>query len=204
MKRRRVCIAGLAALLCLLLIPAGELESQVNEPAAGRPPNRFYGSVGLGFVNLGRGVGVGIPLGFTAVLNRYRLIGTVNALDIGLLEGDDRDSRYVRPYYGSTLCVDSLTGYRAMSYQCSGGTDAVRSAGVDLSYIIFDEVWISDQPGKLFAGLGGRYANPRTFYGTVGIYFDSRSRNAGGAKLAIGRDYVNLGIVWGFDLSRLF
>lgn len=204
MKRRRVCIVRLASLLCLLLIPAGELGSQINEPTAGRQPNRFYGSMGLGIVNLDQGVGVGIPLGITAILNRYRLIGTLNVLDIGLLEGNDRDPRYVRPYYRSTLCVDSLTGWQVMDYHCSGGTDAVRSAGMDLSYIIFDEVWISDRPGKLFAGLGGRSANPRTLYGTVGIYFESRSRNAGGAKLAIGRDYVNMGIVWGVDLQRWF
>ena len=203
MKRGRVCIARLASLLCLLLIPTGELESQVSEPTAGRQPNRYYGSVGLGFVNLDSRVGVGIPLGFTAVLNRYRLIGTVNALDIGLLEGNNRDPRYVRPY-GSSLCVDSLTGYRVMNYQCSGGTNAVRSAGMDLSYIVFNEVWISDKPGKLFAGLGGRSANPQAFYATVGIYFDARSQNATGAKLAIGRNYVNMGIVWGLDLQRWF
>ena len=67
----------------------------------------------------------------------------------------------------------------------------------------FDEVWIGDQPGKLFAGLGHRFAQPQTFYGTIGLFFDNRSRDAGGVKLAIGRDYVNLGIVWGWDLTRI-
>jgi len=204
MKRgRRDQLLGAAFFCGLLLAPAGESGSQVSEPPL-RQPNRFYGSVGLGFINLERGTGVDIPLGFTAVLNRYRLIGTVNVLDIGLMEGDDRDPRYQRPVFGSSMCFDTQTKYQVPDYRCSGGTDALGSAGGDLSYIFFDNVWISDQPGKLFAGAGYRVSHPRTVYGTFGIYFDARSRHAGGVKLAIGQAYVNLGIVWGFDLRRIF
>ena len=201
--RRPHRLAGAACLCCLLLAPAGKLGSQ--QPAARvKPSSRFYGSVGLGFINLERGTGVDIPLGFTAVLDRYRLLGTVNVLDIGLMEGTDRDPRYYRPYFGSSICVDSQTGYQVSDHRCSGGTDALGSSDVDLSYIFFDEVWIGDQPGKLFAGIGHRFSQPRTFYATIGLFFDARSRHAGGVKLAIGQEYVSLGIMWGLDLRRIF
>ncbi len=78
------------------------------------------------------------------------------------------------------------------------------SSAVDLSYIVFDEVWISDKPGRLFAGIGHRFAKPQTLYGTIGIFFDTRSRGAGGAKLNIGEEYMSLGIVWGVDLLSFF
>ena len=189
---------------CLALVLAGGPGSPEGSPERTERPVRLYGSFGLGFVNLERKIGLGIPLGATVVLDRYRLIGTVNALDLGLLEGDDRDPRYYRPLFGRSICVDSQTGWQVPDYYCSGGTDLVGSAGIDLSYIFFDEVWIGDQPGRLFGGVGRRFAHPQTLYGTVGIYFDARSRGAGGIKLAVGRDYVNLGIAWGFDLSRFF
>jgi len=215
---------GFVALLGLLMVPGVErgmqgagaqIQNEQRGPASQgdgalveserRPAvSRLYGSVGLGFVNLDRGVGIGIPLGFTALLSRYRLIGTANLLDVGLLEGDDRDPRYFRPYLGSSLCVDSRTGWSVPNYYCSGGTDALFSTSADLSYILLDEVWFSDKPGRLFVGIGRRFAKPQTFYGTLGLFFDSRSRAAGGAKLNIGEEYMNLGIVWGLDLPRVF
>ena len=203
---RRAHTIGLALLLALLLAPAGESQMatwQETPPPRKPPVNRFYASVGVGFLNIDRGIGVNIPLGFTTVLGRYRLLATARLLDVGLLEGNDRDPRYIRPSFHSTLCFDSQAGYYVPSYHCSGGTDALLSSAVDLSYVLFDEVWIGDQPGKLFAGLGHRFAQPQTFYGTIGLFFDNRSRDAGGVKLAIGRDYVNLGIVWGWDLTRI-
>ena len=222
---RRYYWMGLVVLLGLLVAPGVErgtqatgppLQSQQQGPVVqgggslvqpeGRRPaaNRLYGSVGMGFVNLDRGVGIGIPVGFTALLGRYRLIGTANLLDVGLLEGDDRDPRYYRPYLGNSLCVDARSGWSVPNYYCSGGTDALLSSSVDLSYIIFDEVWISDKPGRLFAGIGHRFAKPQTLYGTIGIFFDTRSRGAGGAKLNIGEEYMSLGIVWGLDLLSFF
>lgn len=199
--------AGLGLLLALLLAPAGESQVsrwQETPPPPRKPPaNRIYASVGVGFLSIDRGVGVDLPLGVTTVLGQYRLLATARLLDVGLLEGNDRDPRYIRPYFRSTLCFDSQTNRYVPNYYCSGGTDALLSAAADLSYVLFDEVWIGDQPGKLFAGLGHRFARPQTFYGTIGLYFDNRSRDAGGVKLAIGQDYVNLGIVWGWDLTRI-
>ena len=201
---RRVC---LALLLALLLAPAGERQvsrwQETPPPPRKQPVNRFFASVGVGFLSIDRGVGVDFPLGFTTVLGKYRLLATARLLDVGLLEGNDRDPRYFHPYFGSSLCVDSQTGYGVPNYYCSGGTDALLSSGVDLSYVLFDEVWIGDQPGKLFAGLGHRFSRPQTLYGTIGLYFDNRTRDAGGVKLAIGQEYVNLGIVWGWDLTRI-
>jgi hypothetical protein len=200
--------AGLALLLGLLVAPAGESQVAIwpeTPPPPRKPPvNRFYASVGVGILNIDRGVGVDLPLGFTAALGQYRLLATARLLDIGLLEGNDRDPRYYHPYFGSSLCADSQSGRSVPNYYCSGGTDGLLSSAVDLSYVLLDEVWIGDQPGKLFAGLGHRFSRPQTFYGTIGLYFDSRSRDAGGIKLAIGRDYVNMGIVWGWDLARIF
>lgn len=205
MKRITALLSGPAFLLCLLLAPLADLEGQAAAPQPPtRPGNRLYASVGLGFVNLDRSIGIGIPLGFTAALNRYRLLGTANLLDIALLEGKDWDPRYYRPYYGSSLCTDRQTDFIVPSYYCSGGTDVLITASADLSYIFFEEVWIGNQPGKLFAGIGHRFSKPRTFYGTIGIHFDARSRGAGGFKLSIGEEFVNLGIAWGIDLGRLF
>ena len=59
-------------------------------------------------------------------------------------------------------------------------------------------------PGALFAGIGCRLFKPQTFYGTVGLYFLSKGRRAGSFKLALGKQYVNLGVVWGFDLLHRF
>jgi len=206
---RRIRVVALV-LLGLLLVPTGELESQLRIIRQEKPTpkktavNQFYASVGVGFLNIDRGIGVALPLGLTASLGPYRLLASARLLDIGLLEGSDRDQRYYHPYFGSSLCADSQTGYSVPNYYCSGGTDGLLSAAADLSYVLLDEVWIGDQPGKLFVGLGHRFAQPQTFYGTIGLYFDSRSRDAGGVKLAIGRDYVNMGLVWGWNLNRIF
>ncbi|MBT4498118.1 MAG: hypothetical protein HOC74_10375, partial [Gemmatimonadetes bacterium] len=86
---RRAHTIGLALLLALLLAPAGESQMatwQETPPPRKPPVNRFYASVGVGFLNIDRGIGVNIPLGFTTVLGRYRLLATARLLDVGLLE----------------------------------------------------------------------------------------------------------------------
>lgn len=170
-----------------------------------RQEDGYYASVGIGFVNLdGRGVGVRAPLGLKMASNRWRLIGSANILDLSFLEGDNRDPRYFRPYVNSTICVDGQTGFQAASYRCSGGTNVLAAASADLSYVIADEVWISNQPGKLFAGLGYRSAKPQTAYGTLGIFFDQPGRTAGGFKLMVGEGYIAFGLLWAYDLRRFF
>ena len=175
------------------------------EPVPKRQQDGYYASLGVGFVNLDqRGVGVRMPLGLKYVSNRFRLIASANLLDLSFLEGDDRDSRYYRPFPNSTLCADSQTGFRVASYRCSGGTELVGSLSGDLVYIIADEVWVAAQPGKFFAGLGYRHLNPATFYGTLGLFFDQPDQTAGGFKLMVGDGFVAMGLLWIFDLRRIF
>ena len=71
-------------------------------------------------------------------------------------------------------------------------------------YILIDEVWIGDQPGKFFAGLGYRHVKPRTAYGTLGLFFDQPGRTVGGFKCVFGKGYIALGIIWAYDLRRIF
>ena len=73
-----------------------------------------------------------------------------------------------------------------------------------LAYIVLDEVWIAGRPGKLFAGLGYRHLDPATAYGTLGLFFDAPGRTVGGFKVLVGKGYVTLGLLWGFDLRRVF
>ena len=206
---------GAGFLLLVLLMGGGALcaggadavriHDMEPEPVPKRQQDGYYAAVGVGFVNLDqRGVGVRMPLGFKYVSNRLRLIGSANVLDLSFLEGDDRDPRYYRPFPNSTLCADSQTGFRVASYRCSGGTELVGSLSGDLVYIIADEVWVAAQPGKLFAGLGYRHLNPATLYGTLGLFFDQPDQTAGGFKLMVGDGFVAMGLLWTFDLRRIF
>ena len=192
----------------LLLASGAEavrIQDAVPEEVPKRPHDGYYAAVGLGFINLDhRGAGVRVPLGFRAVFNRLRLIGSANVLDVSFHEGDDYDPRYVRRFPSSTVCHDSRTGYRVPAYRCSGGTDWLRSVSADLAYIVLDEVWIAGRPGKLFAGLGYRHLDPATAYGTLGLFFDAPGRTVGSFKVLVGRGYVTLGLLWGFDLRRVF
>ncbi len=192
----------------LLLASGAEavrIQDAVPEEAPKRPHDGYYAAVGLGFINLDhRGAGVRVPLGFRAVFNRLRLICSVNVLDVSFHEGDDYDPRYTRPFPSSTACFDSRTGYRVAAYRCSGGTDWLRSLSADLAYIVLDEVWIAGRPGKLFAGLGYRHLDPATAYGTLGLFFDAPGQTVGSFKVLVGRGYVTLGLLWGFDLRRVF
>lgn len=184
---------------------AVRIQDAVPEEAPKRPHDGYYAAVGLGFINLDhRGAGVRVPLGFRAVFNRLRLICSANVLDVSFHEGDDYDPRYTRPFPASTACFDSRTGYRVAAYRCSGGTDWLRSLSADLAYIVLDEVWIAGRPGKLFSGLGYRHLDPATAYGTLGLFFDAPGRTVGSFKVLVGRGYVTLGLLWGFDLRRVF
>ena len=194
----------------LLLASGAEavrIQDAVPEEVPKRQRDGYYAAVGVGFINLDhRGSGVRVPLGFRAVFNRLRLICSANALDVSFHEGDDYDPRYFRPYPTSTACYYEGAGYvrRVASYHCSGGTDWLRSLSADLAYIVLDEVWIAGRPGKLFAGGGYRHLSPATAYGTLGLFFDAPGRTVGGFKVLVGKGYVTLGLLWGFDLRRVF
>ena len=194
----------------LLLTSGAEavrIQDVVLEEVPKRKHDGYYAAVGLGFINLDdRGPGVRVPLGFRAVFNRLRLICAVNALDVSFHEGDDYDPRYFRPYPTSTICYYEGDGYyrRVADYRCSGGTDWLHSLSADLAYIVLDEVWIAGRPGKLFAGAGYRHLDPATAYGTLGMFFDAPGRTVGSFKILVGKGYITLGLLWGFDLRRFF
>ena len=192
----------------LLLASGAEavrIQDAVPEEVPKRQHDGYYAAVGVGFTNLDhRGAGVRVPLGFRAVFNRLRLICSANVLDVSFHEGDDYDPRYSRPYPTLSLCYDRRTGFRVPAYRCSGGTNWLRSLSADLAYIVLDEVWIAGRPGKLFTGLGYRHLDPVTAYGTLGLFFDAPGQTVGGFKVLIGKGYVTLGLLWGFDLRRVF
>lgn len=174
-------------------------------PALGKLKSGLYGSAGLGFLNLEKGVGIGLPIGLTAIASSHRLVATASLVDIGLLEGTNRDPRYFRvATFGQPVCVDQQTGFRVSDFRCSGGTDALRSASADLNFIVFEELWLGGRPGRVLAGGGYRFMNPATPYGTVSLYFDARKDMLGGFKAAVGEDYVFFGVFWALDLRRVF
>ena len=179
---------------------------ECGEEDSGGKSSAFYGSMGLGIMGLENGSGVNIPLGLTAILAPFRLVVAASLLDIGLIEGKNRNPRFERIYIGGgqRVCVDSESDFLVSDFRCAGGTDVLGSAGADLSYILAENLWIGNHPGKLFAGLGYRFFKPRTPYGTFGIYFIPRTERAIGIKISLGVDYVFVGIHWGFNLGRWF
>ena len=73
----------------------------------------------------------------------------------GLLQGNDRDPRYLRTrsgFSGSPVCVDTRSGFVVSSFRCSGGTDALHSFSFDVSYIPIEELWMGGRPGLVFVG----------------------------------------------------
>ncbi|NKB69251.1 MAG: hypothetical protein GKR89_19450 [Candidatus Latescibacteria bacterium] len=174
-------------------------------PTLDKLKSGLYGSAGLGFLNLEKGVGISLPVGLTAIASSYRLVASVSLVDIGLLEGQNRDPRYFRvTTFGQPVCVDRQTGFRVSDFRCSGGTDALRAASVDLSFIVFEELWLGGRPGRVLVGGGYRFMNPGTPYGTISLYFDARKDMLGGFKAAVGQEYVFFGVFWALDLRRVF
>ena len=166
------------------------------------PAARLYVTAGLGFIDTKREVGADVPLGVALLLERYRLLAAVGIFDIAMIEGSDRDPRYYRPYPGYSNCLDTSNGRPVPDYLCSGGTDFTVSSCADLSYVVFDEVWFSDKPGKVTLGMGYRLRNPASPYATIGVFFPSRGRSAAGARLDMGPDLIHMGVTWGLDLVR--
>lgn len=196
-------------LLCLGIAEPGAQEATAPLVPP-KPTSALYASTGIGFINIdGRGPGVRAPFGLTAVSNNLRLIARVNALDLSFLEDNNRDDRYIRSFSsvsisGPSSCIDTQTNRYVSNYRCSGGTDLLASSSFELSYIALDEVWIADQLGKIFVGGGLRLAKPQGGYGTVGFYFERAGHSSGGIQLVIGNGFVGLGLLWGYDLRRLF
>lgn len=201
----RALLIALALLLLVASISAQEIEPDLMPVAD--PNASLYASFGIGFINIDeRGPGVRSPLGLVAVLNAQRLIVRTSLLDLSFLEGDQRDDRYARSFslYAPSNCYDTQTGYYVSSYRCSGGTDLLTSASIELNYIVLREVWLANNRGKVFTGAGWRLKDPQGAFGSIGFLFERARHSSGGVQLMVGKEFVGFGLLWGYDLRRLF
>ena len=149
---------------------------------------------------------MGVPASAVVIVPSRRLVATAGIFELGLLQGDDQDPRYLRTRSGfrrSPVCVDTQTGYVVSGFRCSGGTDELHSFSFDVSYIPVEELWMGGRPGLVFAGAGLRLLNPQTPYATVGMYFQSEKRTRGGFKIAFGNQFLFAGILWAYDSKWL-
>jgi hypothetical protein len=206
-RRQRGWAIGLYCALSIALTCA-PTKAQDDDPVLlPAPSTSLYASLGIGFINIDeQGPGVRAPLGLVAAFNAQRLILRTNLLDLSFLEGDDRDARYARSYsaYAPSNCYDTQTGYYVSSYRCSGGTDLLASASAELTYVALRDVWLSNNRGNVFVGAGWRLKSPRSAYGSIGFFFERPRHSSGGVQLMIGQGFVGFGLLWGYDLRRLF
>ena len=192
-------------LVCALLQAGTASAQQVQESS--RP--RLYAALGMGIINLDeRGLGLDVPVGFQLIVARYRLVASVQALDLALLQPRQdltQEQRFVRilDNYGEPACYDTQTRYRVSSFRCGGDTKALFSLGADLSYTPVETSFFGGRPGKLAIGLGYRALNPHTIYGTVGLLFNTGEGAGGGVRVALGRRYVFVGASWVLAPRRL-
>ena len=166
-------------------------------------PAGLFLTAGLGVVDLEPGTGLDIPIGLTAIAPRHHVMATFTVADFALLQS--REIRYRLRYYRGfgDLCVDTVSGQLAPYNLCRGKTNALRSFSVDLNLLPVEMLYVADRPGVLHLGPGWRGQDPRTVYGTIGMFFPAQSGNAIGARLAMGREFIFLGFTWGRDLRRL-
>lgn len=200
------CIGLFAALLFTGAI-AGAQQGTQPPPPPSVPSTSLYATTGIGFINIdGRGPGVRAPLGLAATFNDQRLVVRAHVFDMSFIEGNDRDNRYARSFasFGPSSCIDTRNNVYVADYRCSGGTDILLSSSIDLSYIAIEEVWLAGHEGKIFVGGGLRAAKPRAGYGTIGFFFERAYHSSGGVQLVIGQGFVGFGLLWGYDLRRLF
>jgi hypothetical protein len=206
----RVSFTRCIILLAALFFASASVSAQQGTLPPPPPPaanTSLYATTGIGFINIdGRGPGVRAPLGFAATFNKQRLILRANVLDLSFLEGNDQDNRYVRSFasFGPSSCIDTQYNSYVADYRCSGGTDLLTSSSIELSYIALNEVWLAGHQGKVFVGGGLRVAKPRGGYGTIGFFFERPYHSSGGVQLMIGKGFVGFGLLWGYDLRRLF
>lgn len=191
---------GRAAVLAALLIAAA-----AGPGRAQREANALYATAGLGILNLDEGTGLGVPLGFTLLSTRFRILATVTPLDYGLMEEDDpRYLSIIDNYTGLAACYDRGDDTYVPYYRCTPGTDFRRSGSAELSFIPIETVYFAGKVGRLHTGVGMRLEDPRTAYGTVGLFFDSASgSSAAGVRVSMGRQFIFLGVTWGVNVQRV-
>lgn len=198
-------LRGVTAAALALLCAAGFGQRSAAQSLSSEADG-VYLSAGLGLLSLDQGAGFNIPLGFTVVSSRLRLIATVNLLDAGILQESNTSTRYVRfiDSVGRSVCVDTEFNRAVSSFNCSGSSDLLRSASADVGFVPIETDFFAGKAGKVFIGAGFRQRQPQTFYGTLGMIFPTASRTAGGFKVQVGSDFVFVGVTWSMDLRRIF
>ena len=190
---------------CALVIAAARVDGQLGQIVDQQSAGGLYGSIGVGAISLEERSGLSVPLSMTLLSTRLRIVATVTALDFALLQDRDRTPRYqyLLDNFGRRFCVDVEQGFVVSSSRCSGDVNIVRSFSVDLGIMPTEALLVAGRPGRLYLGLGFRALKPRTPYGMIGMVFDSPSGRVGGVRLAMGRDYLSIGISWGINVRRL-
>jgi len=199
---RRVLAMGAVLLLCSLGPAAAQHLILEEEP----PPSGVFATLGMGVVDVEAGTGFGLPLSITAVSPPKRVMASFTFYELGLLQGASGDVRYQRFYdsrFGQDVCVDTATNQVVSCAFCAADTDVLQSMALDLSILPVDKLFVGNKAGVLHAGLGLRLADPRTLYGTLGMFFPSRSGRAVAARLSMGREYIFIGFYWGIAVRRL-
>ena len=199
---KQVMKTGRAWLICaitsLAFVPQGAegqiLPVEIDGSGA-------YLTAGLGVLNVKRGTGLSVPLGATVFTRRYRVIATVSAVDFGLFEKTDPTSRFQRSPFGG--CVDTENGFRVSEFRCSGGTEVIRSLAADVSFVPADNIIIAGKQGRLYTGMGVRMRHPKTPYGTLGLFFATNDGRANGLRVALGSNFITLGMSWSISAKRL-
>ena len=187
---------------------AEEILIDLPTPA---PTSSIYASGGIGFINIdSRGPGVRVPLGLTGVFNNHRAIIRTTIFDLGFFEGNQRNQRYQRIYsyasYAPSSCIDTEypNGRYVSNYHCSSGTDLIASSSIELHYIALRDVWIANNVGNITLGAGYRNSSPKSPYLALSFLFERSYQGSGGIQLIISHDIVGFGLLWGYDLRRLF
>jgi len=194
-----------AAILLLLLAAVNDSFAQRLIIEDQTPPGGVFATVGMGVIDVEEGTGLGLPLGFTAIAPTHRIMATINVLDLGLLQGSDRDPRYFQYFdttFGQQLCVDTATNRLAPYDRCAGDTNLLRSLSADINFLPVTPVIVGSKPGSLHVGMGWRISDPRTAYGTFGMFFPSHAGRSSSVRLSLGKRYISLGFSWGMDLRR--
>ena len=168
-----------------------------------RPPAGVFATFGVGVIDIEDGTGLDIPFGITAISPAHRIMATFNFFDLGLLQGSDGETRY--QFFNTSfgrVCVDRATGQYESYNRCAGETNLLRSLSVDLNLLPVETVIVGSKPGSLHMGIGWRFQEPDTVYGTIGMFFPSNNGKAAGLRLSMGRRYIFLGFSWGYDIRR--
>jgi hypothetical protein len=145
-----------------------------------------------------------VPLGLTLLSTRFRILATVTPLDYGLMEDPDLRYELYRDRFGYSYCWDTVEERQVPNLSCTPGTDFNRSGSAELSFIPIETVYFAGKVGRLHTGMGMRLEDPRTAYGTVGLFFDSNSgSSAAGVRVSMGREFIFLGVTWGVNVRRI-